>query len=201
MGQRLLVTVRSQGKDLCNIYYHWSAYTRSALYETRDILDCIYNHDDESESELLLRLIRFCEKNGGGISNGPEGEEWKYIQNLYPSEVFKAEGISRNYGLISLSEKEMAESQCWSEGDVIIDLDEEMVNFGVYCGYEDVEEYIEERKSWDDDFDGIELENVPDIHCDLGYFNVTDISKIINALDRTNEWVVRNGNEIYELTE
>lgn len=200
MGQRLVVTVRSQGKDLCNIYYHWSAYTMSALYTTKEILDCIYNHEDESESELLLRLIRFCEENGGGISNGPNGDEWKYIQNLYPNEVFKAEMISRNNGLISLSEKEMAESQYWSEGDVIINLDEDEVNFGVFCGYDDVEEYIEERKSWDDDFEEMNIEDIPDIGVELGFFDVSDIDKVIAALESTDEWVVRNGNEVYELT-
>lgn len=201
MGQRLVVTVRSMGKDICNIYYHWSAYTKSALYETRDILNCIYSNEDISEKELLLRLIHFCENNGGGISNGADGDEWKYIQNLYPNETFKAEGINRNYGLISLSEKEMKQSQYWSEGDVVIDIDEGLVNFGIYCDYENLEEYIEARQDWDDDFDGIKLEDIPDIGYDLGYFDVLNIDSIIAALDNVNDWVVRNGNIIYELTE
>ena len=52
MGQRLVVTVKSKGEDLAKIYYHWSAYTYSALLETRNIIDCIYNHNDETEREL-----------------------------------------------------------------------------------------------------------------------------------------------------
>lgn len=203
MGQRLVVTVRNSERDLCNIYYHWSAYTTDALYETRNIINCIRDKDDKSESELLLRLIHFCENNGGGISGGGDSDEWKYIQSLYPNETFKTEGISRNNGLISLSEKEMNVSQDWSEGDVIIDLEEGLVNFGVYCDYVDLEEYIEERKSWDDEFDENEwtLESIVDIGYDLGYFNMNDIDKIIVALEKTDESVVRNGNEIYELTE
>ena len=203
MGQRLVITVRNREKDLCNIYYHWSAYTTDALYETRNIINCIRAKDDESEGELLLRLIHFCENSGGGISGGSNSDEWKYIQSLYPNETFKADKISRNEGLISLSEKEMAESQKWSEGDIIIDLDEGLVNFGIYCDYENIEEYIEERSSWDDEFDASEwtLESIVDIGCDLGYFNMDDIDKIIAALECTNESVVRNGNEIYELTE
>ena len=81
MGQRLICTIKTNEKTLCNIYFHWSAYTYSALLETKKIIDCIYNHKDETEKELLLRLIRFCEENGGGIE-GTE-DEFEYIQNLY----------------------------------------------------------------------------------------------------------------------
>jgi hypothetical protein len=67
MGQRLVVTIEKGERKLCNIYYHWSAYTYSALLETKKIINCIYNHKDETTEELLLRLIHFCEENGGGI--------------------------------------------------------------------------------------------------------------------------------------
>ena len=202
MGQRLVVTIEKDKKRLCNIYYHWSAYTVSALWETQKLVKCIYNHKDETERELLLRLIHFCENNGGGISNGPEGDEWKYIQHIYPNEEFKKEGISRNDGLISLSEKEMDVSQYWSEGDVIINLDEDLINFGIFSGYDSLEEYNENRKEWDeDDFDGLTLEGIPDIGYDLGYIYVDDIDAVVSAIDAVNDNPVRNGNEIFELTE
>lgn len=201
MGQRLVVTVNTQGKDLCKMYFHWSAYTTSALYVTKDILECIYNHEDESEREFQLRLIRFCEEYGGGIKNGYDSDEWKHIQSVYPNETFKADGINRNYGLIALSEEGMADLQDWSEGDVCIDLDEEKVYFGVYSEYDSLEEYIEERKEWDDDFKGVELKDIPEISCELGMFNVDDINPIIATLDEVQDWVVRNGNSIYMLTE
>jgi hypothetical protein len=95
----------------------------------------------------------------------------------------------------------MKQSQYWSEGDVVIDIDEGLVNFGIYCDYENLEEYIEARQDWDDDFDGIKLEDIPDIGYDLGYFDVLNIDSIIAVLDNVNDWVVRNGNIIYELTE
>lgn len=197
MGQRLVVTIKGGEERLCNIYYHWSAYTMSALYQTRDLINCIYNREDETKEELLLRLIRFCEKEGGGISNGPEGEEWKYIQNLYPNETFKADGISRSDGLISLSEKEMDVSQSWSEGDVDINLDEDMVRFGVYGWYESFEEYNEERQEWDEDFEDMSLEDIPSIDYDLSYFATADIDAIIEDLYEKGE-LVRCGNEIFE---
>lgn len=201
MGQRLVCTIIKDHKAICNVYYHWSAYTYSALLETKKIIGCIYNHKDETESELLLRLIHFCEENGGGISNGYDGDEWKYIQSLYPNEEFKAEGIDRNYGLISLSEKEMEVSQSWSEGDVYINLDTDQVDFQVYIGYEDIDEYIEDRKSWDDDFDETELDDIPEFDFCLGYFDVGDIDAIINSLDGlgNDEFVIVCDNEVCEL--
>ena len=200
MGQRLVVTVNYCEEEIVKIYYHWSAYTESALMETKQILDELLDENNNIK-DLKLRLIRFCERNGGGIKNGKDSDEWKYIQSVYPNETFKEDNISRNYGLIALSEEGMADLQNWSEGDVYINLDEGEVNFGVYGWYEYFEEYLEERKSWDDEFEGIKLEDIPDIGHDLGVFNVCDIDAIIAAIDKTSECVVRNGNEIYELTE
>ena len=186
-------------RKLCNIYYHWSAYTGSALEETRNIINCIYNHKDESESEMLLRLIRFCEANGGGI-RGTEGE-FTYIKSLYPNETFKTENYSRNDGLIALSEQGMTDLQSWSEGDVYINLDTDQVDFCVYSGYESLEEYIEERKSWDDEFDEKELENMPEFDFCLGYFDVNDIGAIIANLDEfgIDGGVIKCDGEICEL--
>ena len=127
MGQRLVVTIEKGERELAKIYYHWSAYTYDALYETKKVIDCIYNHNDETERELLLRLIRFCENNGGGIRGSKE--ELAYVQHLYFNETFKTEDYSRNNGLIALSKSGMADLQSWSEGDVYINLDTDQVDF------------------------------------------------------------------------
>ena len=201
MGQRLVITIETNEKKLCNIYYHWSAYTFSALLHAKEVIDCIYNHKDETEEELLLRLIRHCEKTGGGINANEEYNEHKYIQDLYPNETFVADGYSRNNGLIAISEKCMAEQQAWSEGDVFINLDTEMIDFCVYCSYEDLEEYIQERKSWDEDFDERELENIPEFDFNLGQFDVHDIGAIIASLDTTNEHIIKCNGEICEMIE
>ena len=72
MGQRLVISIQNNGKELATVYYHWSAYTVSALWETSKLTKCIFNHEDETEDELKLRLIRFCEENGGGINANAE---------------------------------------------------------------------------------------------------------------------------------
>ena len=194
MGQRLVVTIENNEKEIAKIYYHWSAYTYSALCETQKIIDCIYNSTDETESELQLRLIRFCENNGGGIKG--THEEFKYIQGLYPGEKFKTENYSRNDGLIALSEHGMNDLQGWSEGDVYINLDTDQVDFCVYSGYEDVKEYIEERKSWDEDFDENEMKYIPKFDFSLGSFDVSDIDAIVASLDATNADVIECCGEI-----
>jgi hypothetical protein len=201
MGQRCVISIERNEKPLAKIYYHWSGYTADALYKTRDIIRCIYNHKNETDREMLLRLIHFCEKNGGGIDAGDKGEEWKYITTTYPGEKFKSEGISRNDGLIAISPNGMTEMQRYSEGDVYINLDEDNVDFCVYCGYESLSEYVEERKSWDDDFEEFTLEELPYIDYDLGYFDISEIDGLIEAFEATedNQNVIRFKSEIVEL--
>lgn len=201
MGQRLVVSIQNNGKELATVYYHWSAYTVSALWETSKLARCIFNHKDETEEELKLRLIRFCEENGGGINCNTE--EFKYIESLYPGEVFKKEGYSRSEGLIDLSEKGRAESHGWSEGDVEIYIDEERINNGIFGWFPDYENYCEEVKSWGEDYEDeiMKFEDIPDIGYDLGYIAIEDIDNVITALEAAGEHFVRYGNEIYELVE
>lgn len=201
MGQRLVITVRNNGEDLAKIYYHWSAYTVSALWEASKLAACIYNHKDETEKELKLRLIRFCYENGGGISG--EDYEFEYIRNMYPDEIFKEDGYSRSNGLISLSEKGMQEAQGWSEGDIYFDIDDETIINGIFCGWDNIEDYNEEVRSWGEDYEDelLKFEDIPDIGYDLGTIAVKDIDNVITALEAAGEHIVRYGNEIYELVE
>ena len=199
MGQRLVVTIQNEGRDIAAIYYHWSAYTHSALYRTKDIINCIYNNLDETEYQMLLNLIKFVEEEGGCIRG--TAEEHNYVQSLYPNETFKDEG-SRNNGLIALSEDGIRDLQGWSEGDVYIQLDNDMVDFCVYSGYESLEEYLSEREEWDDEFDRTQFNNIPKLDCCLGYFDVGEIDDVIDQLDSIgNEYLVQCGDEICELIE
>lgn len=201
MGQRLVITVRNNGEELAKIYYHWSAYTVSALWEASKLAACIYNHKDETEKELKLRLIRFCYENGGGISG--EDYEFEYIRNMYPDEIFKEDGYSRSNGLISLSKKGMQEAQGWSEGDIYFDIDDETIINGVFCGWDNIEDYNEEVRSWGEDYEDelLKFEDIPDIGYDLGTIAVKDIDNVITAIEAAREHIVRYGNEIYELVE
>lgn len=201
MGQRLIITVKNNGEDLAKIYYHWSAYTVSALWEASKVAACIYNHKDETERELKLRLIRFIEENGGGIRG--DDYEFEYIRNMYPNEAFKEDGYSRSNGLIALSERGMSELQDWSEGDIEIFIDEERINNTVFGYWNSCEDYNEEVRSWGEDYEDclVNFEAIPDIGYDLGDIAIEDIDNVITALETANEHIVRYGNEIYELVE
>lgn len=200
MGQRLVVTIERNEQSLAKLYFHWSAYTGDALYVTRDIIHCIYNHKDETDREMLLRLIRFCENRGGGIDGGEGSNAWKYITTTYPGEKFKSEGISRSDGLIAIDEDSMEEMQGYSEGDVYINLDEDMINFGVYAGYENLDEYLEIMAE-DEDFDGVTLEDISYIDHELGYFGIDEVDAIVDAFEKTDDVcnLIRFGSEIVEL--
>lgn len=202
MGQRLVITVKSNGIDLAKIYYHWSAYSMSALYEARDLVNYICEHEDKTEKELQLRLIRFCEENGGGIDGGLDSEEWKYIQNMFPNVTFKSGGIDRNYGLIALSEKGMNNIQSWSEGDVDIILDEDLILNYVYIGYENFENYKKDMAEWDDEFDkNMKLEDITDTGYDLSTIGFDEIDGVIETLRTTNDSVYRHEHTIYVMVE
>lgn len=197
MGQRLVVTIRGFGKDLAKIYYHWSAYSISALREAKELIDCVCEDYNVTEKELQLRLIRFCERNGGGIR--ADEAEFKYIKKMFPGETFKTAEYSRNYGLIALSEDGMADLQAWSEGDICIDLDDDIIHNDVFGYYESIDEYNEERKEWDDEHEDLSLDDVPDIGYTLEWFKFHDIDDVISALCHADGYVVRHGNEIFEL--
>ena len=201
MGQRLVITVRNNGNDLAKIYYHWSAYTVSALWEASKLAKCIYNHKDETEKEFKLRLIRFCEENGGGIRG--DAREFAYIKNMYPNETFKEDNYSRSDGLIAISEKGMSELQDWSEGDIYFDIDDETIVNGVYCGWDNLEDYNNEIRSWGEGYEDElrTLKDVPDIGYDLNIIAVENIDNVIKAIEEAKEHIIRYGTEIYELVE
>lgn len=200
MGQRLVISITQNEKEVAAIYYHWSGYTYSALQETKRVINCIYNGEHETMDRLLLRLIHHLEANGGGIKG--DESELSYIQSLYPNETFKTDGYSRNDGIIALSSKGISDLQRWSEGDVFIDLDRDEVDFCVYSGYEDLDEYIEERESWDDDFDKDDLKNnIPKFDVCLGLFDITEIDELLHIVGGTDAHVIQCGDEFCELIE
>lgn len=197
MGQRLVVTVETNEEKWCAIYYHWSGYTKAALEETKKIIGCIYNGKHETKEEILLRLIHFIESEGGCIRG--TRDEHDYIQSLYPNENFNEEG-SRNDGLIALSEAGIRAFQSWAEEEVFINVDTDEVDFCAYSGYENLEEYLDDRRSWDDEFDEEEFKNIPKLDCCLGYFGVDEIDDVIEKIDSVkDEYIVQCGNEICEL--
>lgn len=102
MGQRLVITVHAFDEDIATIYYHWSAYTTSALDEAQKILKNVKWEDTTSKDELILRIVRFMESNGGCI----DFEDKPEFNKRFPNVEFKDDG-SRNDGLVAISKQVM----------------------------------------------------------------------------------------------
>jgi hypothetical protein len=143
MGQRLNIEIKKKGNVLANSYYHWSAYTSTASSLTVKVCKYLLDHSDISDSRLLA--IRALESTGAGLND----EELAYAKNFrkYVKTEFK-ECKGRNEGLIAISPKGIKETQDWSEGDVIIDIDnacQPLISFHVFNFYDQPDEYI---KDW-----------------------------------------------------
>lgn len=199
MGQRLVITIRRNEKDICKMYYHWSAYSTSALMEAKKVLNEICINDYNSDDDLMLGMIRFCERNGGGIDGGSGSPEWDYIANKFPNENFEDEFINRNYGLIAISENGMKEMQGWSEGDIIIDLDDKTIWNTVLLGNEDIESYNAHMKEWYENWENIELDDIIEINCDPCDINFGDLDYLIESFNKADNFLVKYKNEIFEL--
>ncbi len=195
MGQRLIVTVKSMGEDLCKMYFHWSAYTISALMEVRDMM-AEFPMETKSKEDAILYFIRYCEEYGGGIDGGMDSKEWDYITNKYPDYKFKSENINRNRGLIAISENGMDDMQSWSEGNVVINLDDMTVHNEVFWCYSNIDEYNQELSDREDE--PVTLDDIPEVG-EIGDFDLEDIDDVIANLEDIPGYVCRNGNEIYEL--
>ena len=151
MGQRLVITIHAFNEDIAKIYYHWSAYTTSALQEAKDIINNVDWFNSTSKDELILRITRQLEKCGGGVSI----RDREAFKKKYPNETFN-DDINRSYGLIAITENGMEELEHWSEGDLTIDFDEEKVYNEVMFTYESDEEFKQDRADAgfeDDDID------------------------------------------------
>lgn len=209
MGQRLVISVwrnEDSQEKLATIYYHWSAYTMSALEEVRSLIRGIrdnYNdYKNTSDTDIQYHLIKYCENRGGGIMGRDADCELEYIKTVFPNHEFKIDMIGRNKGLIAISNEGMNDLQTLSEGDIDIYLEERRVdNFVTSYITESYEEYFEYRKDIYDEKDDeiIKFEDIPEIYYDPGNFYFDDVDGLINAIYDTNSDVVKYDGVIFDL--
>ena len=132
MGQRLNIEIMDRnGDSLANCYYHWSAYTSSAIELTEQVLKFIkenkqkYMKDGKLDKKLFA--IRMLESTGAGLC---EEDDIPAFKEQYPNEPYK-EAEDRNRGLISITEESMDKTRDWEEGRVEINIDYDTVSFDV----------------------------------------------------------------------
>lgn len=129
MGQRLNVEIHKNGEVLANSYYHWGAYTSSALNLTNMILRQVESENNQEENEILY-AISLLESTGAHLTD----DELAFAQKIEPNRSFKL-ATSRNDGLIAISEKGIEDTRRWEEGRVEIDILTRTVKFDVLHMY------------------------------------------------------------------
>lgn len=85
MGQRLVILVKRNDVNIATVYYHWGAYSNSAIAYLLDMHnDVLSNADTLSDRELQLALIRHVEKISffGFFHN--EQVRKKFLTSLFP---------------------------------------------------------------------------------------------------------------------
>lgn len=151
MGQRLNIEIHNNGELLANCYYHWAAYTDSALELTTDALDALYGELCEKLENPKQKAIVMLYATGAGMRDKNElllaknimkgVDDWEFPSKFEPN---------RNDGLINVTKEGMQETRDWEEGRVVIDIGTEIVDFNVMftCDEDELDE--EEVKSIED---------------------------------------------------
>lgn len=139
MGQRLVISIKQHNEEIAAIYYHWSAYTASSIYEIAQLIAFFrsrkYDFGFMTKEDAQLAIIRAAEASesvlveladGGKIvernaHGGVDEDDLEYAQKLFPGESF-SEDVSRNDGLVAITPENIARMHSYEEGTAGIDL-------------------------------------------------------------------------------
>lgn len=105
MGERLVINIKRNEKNIAAIYYHWSAYTYPALSILRELNNHVLSKSDKmTDQELQLALIRFSEHflSGGYVEDEAEKEKMRQemisrIESTIPSVDDDARQMALNF--------------------------------------------------------------------------------------------------------
>ena len=175
MGQRLVITVENNQEELAKIYYHWGAYTLSALEYAKDIIDYLAQHPS---LDIPLALIRYAESNGGGIDYSPEQLQYLYLR--YPAAIFKTKDMSRNDGLVAVTPKAMEDVQSCSEGDLWINIDTKIIENSLFFTYDSLDILNNDLGLHGDV--RLTLAEIPEINYDPRFITFDDLPTVINSM-------------------
>lgn len=127
MGQRLNIEITDGEKTLANSYYHWSAYSRSAIYLLKEII-CAYK--SVKSIRMLDIAVELLQATGAGV-NEIEHSRIDSDKSGKFNDISLKEATSRNDGLIAVTDEGIRETRFWEEGRVTVDLASETFVFDV----------------------------------------------------------------------
>lgn len=149
MGQRLVFKCIRGGERIATLYFHWSGYTES-IYDTAVMLINGLRERNYSKAmtddEVRLILLDILEKDStyewtdrssgtitathGGVSDGDKGQAYQAFKELGAEPI--VDGLSRNEGLIDITEDGMNQAEWWAEALETFDFDKETFTNGEY---------------------------------------------------------------------
>ena len=124
MGQRLNIEIHENGELLANSYFHWSAYTSSAIELTREALSV---YDSIITNNPIQKAVRMLEETGAGIREEELHDVVLKNDRLLNQLRFSRLSNSRNQGFIHVLEDAMYRTRDWDEGRVTIDIGDDII--------------------------------------------------------------------------
>lgn len=179
MGQRLNIEILDGEKLLANAYYHWSAYTSSAINLTAQIINTFYTSHVVRKTDTRTTAIRLLESTGAGYDAEErfriEQSEDEFLKNLTVNDC-----IDRNRGILSVTDEGMNNTRSWEEGRVSIDISSELVYFDVYSEIED--------KDWDEYYDDwhpvlVDEDSFKWSDFEIPFVDISEFAKAVSKID------------------
>jgi hypothetical protein len=174
MGQRLNIEIVRNDKTIANCYYHWSAYTTSALATALMVLADYEKLSKENlpDEVFAVKLFENCSSfsffNGDTNYAGLSESSYEYMTSKYPDYEFN-KAVDRNAGLIGVTEEDMENTRNWEEGTLYIYIDKKMIDNSGLVWNEDEEDFFEMMD--DDERESFDIEKLPV----LPYNNMAEI--------------------------
>ena len=200
MGQRLVIQnftpfQKENQEDILPtnaIYYHWSAYTESAIEEIKQLKRKVENYYDQFYDSTTNKLDFFnlaCLNAVSGIA--PQYKKSvTYIEKLL-EKTYDSSNVNRTDGMIGFTEDDINHIQYWSEGTVNIysvfdekgkpDFEKSTFDFWALLSSDTPKDY----KDWYNKSDA-EIEEIKNIKCDVDIQQIP-LSEVETILEQLPE--------------
>lgn len=200
MGQRLVIQnftpFQKENQEYIlptnAIYYHWSAYTESAIEEIKQLKRKVENYYDQFYDSTTNKLDFFnlaCLNAVSGIA--PQYKKSvTYIEKLL-EKTYDSSNVNRTDGMIAFTEDDINHIQYWSEGTVNIywvfdekgkpDFEKSTFDFWALLSSDTPKDY----KDWYNKSDA-EIEEIKNIKCDVDIQQIP-LSEVETILEQLPE--------------
>lgn len=181
MGQRLNLEIARNGEVLANAYYHWSAYTRSALEVTSNVLEWIENHpidNADSANWVQVAVDILCSTRAG--VNEVEKIRINTTNQDELKDLHYNDAIDRNEGLIAVTKEGIEDTRYWAEGTVVVDVGSMTVSFNVYDWFSE-DGYDMFRKEFPEE-NYPAIKDLPEVNIDMDSIPVSDFENFADVV-------------------